>query len=325
MKYEADPPSRKISPAGNRIGVPRSLCFDELRRFFDHLIDGHGFEIEVSGRSGPATLEAGLVRCIDEVCFPLKTFFGHVEDLVSRGVDTLLVPRLISLTKGQNLCPKFHLLPDLVEASFPGIDVLAPYVDLHHSRRETLEEHLADACRPMLVELGAWDQASPGRLAAAWEEESRRAEWAPPPPGELAIAVLGHLYAERDNYLGVGVARHLRRLGARVVHSPPEHLLEPTPLEEGMYYEPSVRTARAVEHAISRAGVDGVILLTYFACGPDSYSAETLLYRLEERHLEIPVMRLILDEQTSSEGLVTRLSTFADVAGHRRAERGGHC
>lgn len=322
MKYEADPPTRTIRPARNTIGVPRGLAFDELRGFFDHLLAAHRFEMEFSGKSGPRTLEKGLERCIDEVCFPLKTFYGHVEDLVSRGLDTILVPRLISLARGRNLCPKFHVLPDLVEASFPGVEVLAPYVDLHHSSRESLGQHLADACRPMLVELGSWGPDSPAHIARAWEHETSPGAPQEVPEGGLTIAVLGHHYAERDPFLGMGVARQLGKLGASVVTSPHEPMLEPSGLEEGMYYEPSVRTARAVEHAIERRKVDGVVLLTYFACGPDSYSAETLLYRLKERHVEVPVMRLILDEQTSSEGLVTRLGTFVDVARHRRSERG---
>ncbi len=324
MKYEADAPSREIRPSGNRIGVPRSLCFDEFRVFFDGLLESHGFEIVVSPPSNQKTLRMGLEKCIDEVCFPLKAFYGHVEQLVAMGLDTILVPRLVSLAKGRNLCPKFHVLPDLIEAAFPALNVLAPYVDLHHAKKATLETHMRDVCKPMLVELGVWGPESPKRLEDAWRLQGEQVHSHAETEGDITIAVLGHLYAERDPFLGVGVARHLKKLGARVVHAP-EGLEDVSgDLEQDMYYEPVVRTARAIEHSLAN-GVDGIVLLTYFACGPDSYSAETFLYRLKEMPIKVPVLRLILDEQTSAEGLMTRLSTFLDVARHRRSRGGDQC
>jgi predicted nucleotide-binding protein (sugar kinase/HSP70/actin superfamily) len=322
MRYAADPPSRRVRPAGGRIGVPRSLCYDELRAYFDGALSAHGFEVVHAGKSTAKTLAAGLARCVDEVCFPLKVLFGHVAQLADQGVDTVLVPRLVSLAKGRNLCPKFHVLPDLIESAFPELHVLAPYVDLHHSKRGELVAHLADATRPVLVELGAFDGRSRARLADAWRAELARAE-APVPQGyAVRIAAIGHLYAERDPFLGVGVARHLEGLGAIVAGSPEVVPEAPSALEEGMYYEPNVRSARAIERRLAE-GADGVVLLTYFACGPDSYAADAVVGRLKARGTGVPILRLILDEQTSSEGLVTRLATFVDVARLGRDGRGG--
>ncbi len=325
MRYQADPPTRRIHPKGNRIGVPRALAFDELRVFFDDLLGAHGFEVVVSGPSNARTLEMGLKRCIDEVCFPLKTFFGHVESLLLDEVDTVLVPRLISLAKGRNLCPKFHLLPDLIEQSFPEIHVIAPYVDLHHSKRDTMERHLVDVCEPMLVELDAWCPESRDRIKAAWRRGNLEEDGGDPArTADVTIAVLGHLYAERDPFLGMGVARQLKKLGASVVHSPSPMPAGICALEKDMYYESNVHTARSIEYHLAR-GVDGIVLLTYFACGPDSYGAETMLYRLRNAGADVPVLRLILDEQTSAEGLATRLGTFVDVARHRKETGGASC
>ena len=321
MRYAAPPPTRRLHPAGGRIGVPRSLCYDELRRYFDGALAAHGFEIVHAGRSGPETLAAGLERCVDEVCFPLKVLFGHVAALAADGVDTVLVPRLVSLAKGRNLCPKFHVLPDLIESAFPELHVLAPYVDLHHSKRRDLAAHLADAMRPVLVELGAFGPRSKALLADAWAAEAA-IEDAPTVAGDaVRIAAIGHLYAERDPFLGVGVRRQLERLGAAVLGSP-ERLPEAAgALEEGMYYEPNVRAARAIELRLAE-GADGIVLLTYFACGPDSYAADALLGRLKAQGVRVPLLRLVLDEQTSSEGLVTRLATFVDIAALGRRDRG---
>ncbi|MBW2531909.1 MAG: hypothetical protein JRI55_10525 [Deltaproteobacteria bacterium] len=327
MRYRADPPSRKLTPAGRRIGVPRALGFDELRHFFDTTLQGHGFEVVFSPPSSAAIAALGGERCIDEVCLPLKLFFGHVAALIAEGVDTVLVPRLCSLAPGRNLCPKFHLLPDLIEQAYPEVDVLAPFIDLHHSPRRDLAAHLVDACRPMLEELGVWrGRASRELLREALREDEARS--ATPErargKGDVTIALVGHHYAERDRFLGLGVGRLLRGMGARTLIAPRRLPEIPGPLEEGMYYESVVRSARAIEHHLE-AGVDGVLLLTFFACGPDSYGADTLLYRLEGRGAAVPVMRLILDEHTSVEGLSTRLTTFVEMCRGRRDERGRGC
>lgn len=323
IRHRADPPVRRIRTVDARIGVPRSLTFFELRTFFDRLLKAHGVEAVYSPPSGPEILKLGLLESIDEVCLPLKIYFGHVAALVRSGIETVLVPRIISLAKGRNLCPKFHVLPDLVERQFRGVNVVAPYLDLHHSRRASLEDHLFKACKPMLVELDRWSAASKRLMKESWEEENATSnvqERECPDPAKCSVAVLGHLYAEKDDFLGMNVSSILRSQGAAVFHTPSGLEDRPTEIESGIYYEPSFRTARAIEHYLAR-GIDGIILVTFFACGPDSYSSDTFLYRLKRRKVDVPVMRLIIDEHTSVEGLMTRLVTFLDVARERYRRR----
>lgn len=330
MKYRDDMPRRAITPVGGRIGIPRTLGFDELRVFFDTFFDRLGFETVRSGPSGSKVLRAGSERCIDEVCFPLKTFFGHVETLRRQGISAVFVPRLISLAKGRNSCPKFHVLPDLISGSFPELQVLTAYIDFHHSKKKTFEGHLLDACRPLARALGRSAGPCVSAFKEAWKaqiDEDRGSRSASATQEEkVKIAVLGHVYAERDDFLGFGVPRHLRSLGADVVLSPdwgatPVEASVVGPFEEGFYYETSYRTARAAAHHLGE-GVDGIVLMTFFACGPDSYGADALMYRLEKDRRSVPVMRLIIDEQTASEGLMTRLATFVDIARHRKRQAG---
>jgi predicted nucleotide-binding protein (sugar kinase/HSP70/actin superfamily) len=297
------------------------LAFDEMRAFFDRLLEAHGIEVVYSPPSGPDILRLGLERSIDEVCFPLKMFFGHVAALADMGIDTVLVPRIISTAKNRNLCPKFHVLPDLIAHSFGGLNVLSPYLDLHNAETQSFQKHLFGASRTMLKDLGRWDRSSPLRLEDAWKAEIDSAvEEKKKTRGDVAVALLGHLYAERDSFLSLNTAKLLGQQGVAVVHSPKRTLGEPVPLEQGIYYEPSVRTARAIEHHL-KAGVDGIVLLSFFACGPDSYAVDTFLYRLKSSRTEVPVMRLIFDEHTSLEGLMTRLSAFADVVREQKQRR----
>lgn len=319
--HRSNPGRSRVRPRGDRIGIPRSLAFDELRCFFDSVLQSHGQTPFHSPRSSPEILRLGSSRCIDEVCFPLKTFFGHLAALLEQGVDTVLVPRIISTARGRNLCPKFHVLPDLVEQSFPEFKVLSPYLDLHHAKKRDFRQHLFAASRAMLIELGAWHRHSTEQLTLAWQREKEcRIDPPDPPADQLTVALVGHTYGERDPFLNLHSAKTLSDQGVAVVGSPAVLPVEPSFLEEGIYYEPTFRTARAIDHHLRR-GVDGLVLATYFACGPDSYGADTFLYRLKRQQVRVPVLRLIFDEHTAPEGLITRLTTFVDVARHYREQR----
>jgi predicted nucleotide-binding protein (sugar kinase/HSP70/actin superfamily) len=63
-------------------------------------------------------------------------------------------------------------------------------------------------------------------------------------------------------------------------------------------------------------GYDGVIQLAPFTCTPEVV-AQNVLPKLR-RDVDIPVLTVILDEQTARTGLITRLEAFVDLLQRRR-------
>ncbi len=70
----------------------------------------------------------------------------------------------------------------------------------------------------------------------------------------------------------------------------------------------------------AKSGYDGVIQLVPFTCIPEIV-ARSILPRVS-RDLGIPVMSLILDEQTGLAGVLTRLEAFVDLLARRRMQSG---
>lgn len=71
-----------------------------------------------------------------------------------------------------------------------------------------------------------------------------------------------------------------------------------------------------------RDGVDGVIHLLPFTCMPEIV-AQNVLVKLSEE-IDLPVLSLVISEQTGEAGFVTRLEAFLEVLEERRyASRGG--
>lgn len=60
--------------------------------------------------------------------------------------------------------------------------------------------------------------------------------------------------------------------------------------------------------------VDGIILLSAFPCGPDTMVNEVLTRRISG----VPLLNLILDEQSGFAGIETRLESFLDIIWFKR-------
>ena len=70
---------------------------------------------------------------------------------------------------------------------------------------------------------------------------------------------------------------------------------------------------------MSQDGFDGICHLQPFTCLPEVV-AQNILPRVVKDH-DIPVLEVIIDEQTARTGLLTRLEAFVDLMGRRRIVR----
>jgi predicted nucleotide-binding protein (sugar kinase/HSP70/actin superfamily) len=139
----------------------------------------------------------------------------------------------------------------------------------------------------------------------------------------LRLAVVGHPYLLRDEFVNQRLLYRLERLGARV--------LTPDMLPDGA----AERGAREVTGAaywayaaaVTGAGfcfldggrIDGLVAVIAFGCAPDSGMAPELARLAKERR--IPMLTLTLDEHSGEAGLVTRLEAFVDMLERKRLSR----
>jgi predicted nucleotide-binding protein (sugar kinase/HSP70/actin superfamily) len=59
--------------------------------------------------------------------------------------------------------------------------------------------------------------------------------------------------------------------------------------------------------------VDGIIFLSSFACGIDSFILKNCLQRYNRRQYKIPYTLITVDEHTGHAGFNTRLEAFLDM------------
>ena len=63
-----------------------------------------------------------------------------------------------------------------------------------------------------------------------------------------------------------------------------------------------------------RDDVDGIILLSAFPCGPDAMVNELITRRVNTHGGKgVPILNLVLDSQSGTAGVETRLESFIDI------------
>ena len=126
-----------------KIGLPKALLYHYYyplwKAFFDELKVNY---IE-SNDTTAKTLILGKEKSIDESCLALKIYLGHIEELKDK-CDYILVPRIFSLTKSEQVCTNFNALYDLVRNTFKDIKILNYNIDVkhHHSEKNALTRDL---------------------------------------------------------------------------------------------------------------------------------------------------------------------------------------
>ena len=98
----------------SRVGIPRSLFYYYYYPLWKAFAD-LGVEILTSAPSNRHTVERGIGLAVDETCFPIKVYLGHVAELCRKNWIILCTP---AGQRGspQLYLPKFMGLPDMVRA-----------------------------------------------------------------------------------------------------------------------------------------------------------------------------------------------------------------
>jgi len=313
-----------------RVGIPRGLLFYRFYVLWKTFLEELGLEVVVSPPTNKLVVQRGLTYGVEEICFPVKVFLGHVLAIKDR-VDFLFVPRMVSFYKGEYNCPKILGLPDLVRNLF----------GIQPERLVDGEINMRDAgirgWRKGFLELGKTWERSERKILRALERAEKahlfyrrelKKGFLPEnfidqkPPSlleEKKVLLLGHTYLTGDSYINMGIVQKINALGYGVITQ--------DMVDEGkvrkylrLVQKPSFWTisneivgAALLYLKEKDPAVKGYIHLVSFECGPDSLVGELIERWIKREEKTIPYLRLEIDEHTGEAGLVTRLEAFVDM------------
>lgn len=330
-----------------KVGIPRGLLYYKFKPFWEIFFTELGAEIIVSDPTNKRILDDGVKACVDEACLPIKLFCGHVLNIADR-VDYILVPRFTSISKGEYVCPEFGGLPDMIRHTLKGLPTLIDTeVNMRRSEKGAIKAAIEAAAiigagrraacaaykraLPFLKrgewgdvssECGEWGDVSSTGFGK--KQESREASpmrETSPLKSPLKVAVIGHLYNIYDKYISMDLLGKLEKYGAEVMTIEKVHVedinRQASRLVKPMFWYYGRNAYGAAAHLAGTGEVDGIICVTSFGCGIDSF-VNDLTERRIRRHSDIPLITMTIDEHSGEAGFNTRLEAFMDMLHWRR-------
>lgn len=314
------------------IGIPRGLLFYQYGVLWQRFLEELGYQVEVSAPTDRAIFDAGEAASVDEVCLASKTYMGHVAALLDGGrCDAIFVPSYDSADVRAGFCTKYQSLPDLVAATFA--DRMPQLITMRVSKANDRKQAKDD-----FLELGRRLGAAPRRVAHAYKVAQRaqdaadaaaaaaqqetlhlldkyRKVAASDPTGAeqppLAILLVAHPYIAHDPYIAGDILAAIERLGGTVIFA--------DQTDHAAAFKRSFDFSDTLPWLINRqlAGaitmlhqqVDGIVLLSAFPCGPDSMFDDAIMRNVQG----VPILNLMIDAQSGSAGVETRLESFIDI------------
>ncbi|MBC7326749.1 hypothetical protein H5T87_01370 [bacterium] len=321
-----------------KVGIPRGLLFYHYYPMWKVFLEGVGAEVVTSPPTSKEILDLGTKSSHDDVCLPVKIFFGHTVHLAEKNVDFLFIPRIVAVEREAYTCPKFLGLPDVVRNT---LEDLPPIIDATVNVKKRDKSPLKAA-----IEVGKLLGAPMGKIKSAykdacetlWTYRGLMLKGLTPDEAievifngkklekkqvntDIKIGVIGHPYNVYDRFSTLDMLGKLKELGAEVIteemirQEDIEHHAQFLPKRLFWSYERDI--VGAAFYLIHKKKVDGIINVVSFECGPDSLISE-LIQSEARRNGDFPLMVITLDEHTGEAGLQTRLEAFVDMLKRRK-------
>lgn len=300
-----------------KVGIPRGMLYYRYatlwRTFFSEL----GVETVLSPATTQTVLDEGMAVTMDESCLAMKIYMGHIRALLGK-CDVIFIPRYRGFGRNRELCARFHALYDVACSVFrdSGGKFISCNVDeLSHVTEESAYIALGRS-------LGAEAKAAKKAYATGKREDQRvwrgrvKAQKALYNEEGLKILIAGHSYVIEDPYIGAPILASLKKGGAVPIRADitdrEDAVKRAETVSPTCKWEMNREILGGVADSFDR--VDGLVLLSTFPCGPDAMVNELVLRRFTGK----PVLQLVLDGQSGTAGVETRLESFLDIIRFKR-------
>lgn len=313
------------------IGIPKGLFYYYLYPLWETFFTQLGFKVILSPNTDKKIVDLGIQKAVDEVCYPVKIYYGHVASLIGR-VDYLFLPRIISIQKKSYICPKFMGLPDMIRANFDGLPEIIDQKFDDSQRDSGLDDDFMEMGLKLGFEKSKVKQAYLQALAKLSAYQSEMQQGAHPMQildgfklpvrsGNLMkIGLLGHGYNIYDSYASMNIIKKLNNLGVEVITAEmvPEKIINEAAkvLPKRIFWTLGHQVVGSAFYLTTKEDIAGLIHVASFGCGPDSMIGE-IVERFIRRSGQKPILTLTIDEHTGEAGLDTRLEAFIDMISRR--------
>lgn len=298
-----------------RIGIPKTLVYFIDSVDWAGIFTVLGYCPVESDKSSYELFKNGFRYSVNDQCFPVKLYMGHVLNLSTRS-DFIFIPQLVSVKDKTYSCPKIVGLPQMVEHT---VDELPPIltVEINMNEHSVTNKNVKAFFRSLCDDKKRVNEAFElftKSMAALYHESQLRVDAAPAKDMNGTIGVIGHKYALHDPFLNIDLFRKLKQMDYAYKTS-----AEVLPIQgdtemlfgsRSVHWDFGKQMVKAAREFTDDPKIDGIIFVTYFGCGIDSFLLDIFQRELAQSK---PFLSLSLDEHSGEAGIATRLEAFLDM------------
>ena len=300
-----------------KIGIPRAFLYYRYKILWTYFFKNLGYEIILSNNTTKETIEIGKKYSIDESCLSSKIYIGHVYELINK-CDYIFIPRVENYGKKEKVCVKFNATYDIIKNIFPESNIIDINIEKTKHKIKWLNYFILGLkltknpfkiIRSYLIAINRQRIYNKDKSIEQQKKLNTK---------KIKILIVSHPYNIYDNYVGLPIINKLKSMNIEIIYADRlDHKtakLYAESLSPTLYWTYSKELIGAINYY--QYSIDGVLFLTAFPCGPDSLVNELIMRKIRE----LPMINILIDEQTSSTGLETRLESFIDILKERRKQ-----
>lgn len=314
-----------------RIGIPRVFplyyeFFPLWKTFFEEL----GFEVVTSARTNREIIAKGLDRVVAETCLPAEITYGHLKDLMEKGVDHIFFPSLIDAPQSRwkerktHFCTLSQNMPFAAASTMPELseiseNMLRPSIHMHQ-HRFNLEGEMVRVGQKLGKSKKEAKSALWAGLKALFQFKKRLRKRGQHilsclDKYQFPVVVVGRSYTLVDKGINVDLPKMILEAGGFPIP------LDFLPLDDvdisdvqnlanWCYYHKVMRAAEIIR----RNPKLNTIFFSVFSCGPDSFLEEFFREAMGGKSF----LGIEVGKTTAPAHIQTRVEAFMDNIRERR-------
>lgn len=206
-----------------KIGIPKAMFHYQNPILYEAFFNNLGIDIVYSDDTNKEIIEEGKKYSIDENCLAVKTYLGHVANLVKRSkienIDYIFIPRIGYYSKRETVCVKFYAMYDICKNIFnsnfldfnvdysKGITELKAFFKLGEKLNKRYAEIFSSYIKAKKLEK-LYRVSSYNKQIKLNENNSN-----------TKVLIVSHPYIYSDKYIGLPIIDYLKKSNISVLFS----------------------------------------------------------------------------------------------------------
>ena len=291
-----------------KIGIPRSLYYYHYKDLWLSFFKRLNIDVVISDKTTKEIMKKGIELSNDEMCIALKNYLGHVVSLKDK-CDYVLIPRIDNYGINNQMCTNYMSTYDIIDKIL-DIPIISYNVSLSDRKTEEKEfekwSSILKKSKKEIKELYKYaleDSINKSKYLERKNIEKLESK-------KTKILIVSHPYNIFDEYIGASIINALKKYDVEIIYSEYFNKNKTNKLgnvlSTGLYFKYSKEEIGSI--LMCKDKIDGILFLTAFPCALDS-----LVIPLVLRKVDIPTLHLMIDEENSMTGIITRLESFIDI------------